>query len=140
MASIIVFICLKTLFTSQKNESVPELVRVDYKNVLGLPSKGELLFKANCASCHILGKNFTGPSLCGFEDREPWTERENIYKWIKNPAEFMKINEYARELKESYSGRVMTSFPNLTNDEIDEIIQYINSTCNPVEVNIVARN
>lgn len=84
---------------------------------------------ANCGSCHILGVNSTGPSLCGFESREPWIERENVYQWIRNPQEFMKKNKYALELKETYSGRIMTTFPNLTTEEIDEIINYINTAC-----------
>ena len=127
LASIVVFICLKTFFTSQINEPVPDLVQLDYNSVPDPPSKGKLLFKAKCASCHIIGKNFMGPSLCGFEERGPWSERENVYQWIKNPVEFMKKNEYARNLKETYNGVLMQAFPNLTNEDIDEIINYINS-------------
>ena len=41
----------------------------------------------------------------------------------------MKKNKYAAELKETYSGRIMMAFPNLTNEEIDEIINYINAAC-----------
>ena len=141
LASIVVFICLKTLFTSQINDPASGLVRIDYKSVPDPPSKGELLFKAKCASCHIIGKNFTGPSLCGFEERGPWGERENVYQWIKNPVEFMKKNEYAKDLRETYNGVLMQAFPNLTNEDIDEIINYINSSCiTPAEVNIIANN
>ena len=130
LASSVVFICLKTLFSSQITAPVRELVLINYKSVPDPPSKGQLLFKAKCASCHILGKNFTGPSLCGFEERGPWVERENIYQWIKNPIEFMKKNEYAKDLRETYNGVLMQAFPNLTNEEIEEIIKYINSFCN----------
>ena len=134
LSSIVVFICLKTLFTFQTNQPVSELVLIDDKSVSNAPSKGKLLFKANCASCHILGKNFTGPSLCGFEERGPWGERENVYQWIKNPVEFMKKDEYTRGLKQNYNGVLMQAFPNLTNEDIDEIINYINSVCAPVEI------
>jgi hypothetical protein len=39
----------------------------------------------------------------------------------------MKKNEYIRELKNIY-GSMMTAFPNLTNDEIDAICDYVNQT------------
>ena len=81
-----------------------------------------------------------GPLLCGFEERGPWGERENVYQWIKNPQEFMKMNEYAKELREVYSGNMMMSFPNLTNEEIDEIINYINNACLPPQQQVIADN
>ena len=133
LASIVAFICLETLFNFQTNKPISELVLIDDKSVSNAPSKGKLLFKANCGSCHIIDRNFTGPSLCGFEERGPWSERENVYQWIKSPVKFMKKNEYARDLKETYNGVLMQAFPNLTNEDIDEIINYINSVCTPVE-------
>jgi hypothetical protein len=43
----------------------------------------------------------------------------------------MKKDHYTRELKESFGGVVMTAFPELTNTDIDEIINYINNACGP---------
>jgi mono/diheme cytochrome c family protein len=88
--------------------------------------KGKTLFQINCASCHNLFKEVTGPSLTGFEDRGPWAERAKLYEWIKNPAAFMKKDSYAKTLKERY-GSMMTAFPNLTSNEIDNIADYINN-------------
>jgi mono/diheme cytochrome c family protein len=89
---------------------------------------GKALFMSKCASCHQVLKNGTGPALAGFEDRGPWVERKNLYDWIKNPAAFIASNEYARELKKVYGGTVMTAFPDLTNEEIDAICDYISDT------------
>ena len=36
----------------------------------------------------------------------------------------MKKNEYARALKEKY-GSVMSAFPDISNDEINAIVEYI---------------
>lgn len=43
----------------------------------------------------------------------------------------MQKDQYARQLKESFGGVMMTAFPELTNADIDEIINYINETCEP---------
>ena len=91
----------------------------------GTAAKGKTLFMSKCASCHALFKNMTGPSLFGFEKRGSWSERKNIYEWIRNPSAFMEKNEYARKLKESSGGTMMTGFPDMTNEEIDSICDYI---------------
>jgi len=91
-------------------------------------SRGKTLVQNNCAACHIIGRNFTGPNLSGFEERGQWAEKENIYQWIRNPGEFMKKDQYTKELKKEFSGVMMASFPELTNEDIDEIINYLSNT------------
>ena len=142
LAIIIFLICLRGIFTySQKDNSETKVSIENLKINSNIFPKGKQLFLSNCASCHILNRNFTGPSLCGFESRGPWSEREKIYQWIRNPQEFIKRNEYTRELKESFSGVMMMSSPNLSNEEIDEIINYINSACTtPLEQVVIAEN
>lgn len=130
LAIISVFICLKTFYSTQKQ--VPEMVLTDQQKVESNAFlKGKQLFIVKCAACHILTNHTTGPALCGFESRGPWSERENVYQWIKNPTEFMKKDQYARELKDAFGGVMMTAFPELTNADIDEIINYINNACGP---------
>jgi cytochrome c2 len=87
--------------------------------------RGKALFNSNCASCHNIFKDMTGPSLLAVINREPWTDRQNLYSWINNPAAFMKTNAYARGLKEKY-GTMMTAFPDLSHEEIDMIFEYLN--------------
>jgi len=88
-------------------------------------AKGRIHFMQKCATCHNLFKDQTGPSLIGFEERGSWSNRQNLYDWIRNPTAFMKKNAYARKLKEQY-GSMMTAFPDLTDEEIDNIVAYIN--------------
>lgn len=88
--------------------------------------QGKILFMSKCASCHILNRDATGPGLENFINKEPWTNRQNVYDWIRNPSAFMKKNEYARQLRIVYNGRLMPAFPDITNEEIDLIVEYTN--------------
>ena len=86
--------------------------------------KGKVLFFSKCGSCHKLFGTSIGPQLASALEKEPWTDRTQLYKWIRDPVEFMKTNEYTRELKKIY-GSIMQGSPNLSDDEIDAIVEYI---------------
>jgi mono/diheme cytochrome c family protein len=86
---------------------------------------GKNLFNANCASCHNVFKNVTGPALGGFEERGPWNDKKNIYEFIRNPEKFEQKNKYVKSLKAEY-GAYHTRFENLSDVEIDAIVKYIN--------------
>jgi len=86
---------------------------------------GKNLFMTKCASCHAIFKDLIGPGIAGFEERGPWHDRNNLYEWIKNPAMFMQKDLYTKSLKQKYS-ITMQSFPELTNQEIDVIVEYVN--------------
>lgn len=82
---------------------------------------GEALFKANCANCHKPDVKYTGPALKGWASRVPspgW-----IYEWVANPAG--TNDPYAVALKKEYAPTIMTGFPQLTKDEIDAIMKYV---------------
>lgn len=86
---------------------------------------GEQLFKQNCASCHAIDKDVTGPALGGVLNRGPWAEdKKNLYEWVHNPPGFMAKNAYTQGLKSKF-GVMMTPFPQLKNEEIDAIINYV---------------
>lgn len=87
---------------------------------------GAQIFQQNCASCHAINKDLTGPRLAGVEERGPWGDRKQLYAWIHNPAKFMQSDPYTQGLKQQYGGVVMTGFPTLTEKEIDAIIDYVN--------------
>jgi len=67
----------------------------------------------------------TGPALLDFTSRGPWIERQNIYAWIRNPQGFAERNDYARSLIAQFNGVMMTAFPNLKDEEIGQIIAYV---------------
>jgi mono/diheme cytochrome c family protein len=102
-----------------------------YSNVYAQDAiDGKQLFQQNCQTCHALDKNLTGPALRGFTSKGPWTDRQNIYDWIHNPAAFIAKDDYARALKDQY-GVIMQAFPQLSNEQIDAIVDYINAAPPP---------
>lgn len=90
-----------------------------------ISSKGELLFKQNCASCHALDRDLTGPALHGVAERGPWAaDKNNLKKWIKNPAPFIASDPYAKGLKQKF-GLPMPLQAHLSDAEIEDVIAYI---------------
>jgi mono/diheme cytochrome c family protein len=89
---------------------------------------GKAIFQNNCASCHSVFKDLTGPALGGVTSRGPWTDRKKIYEWVHNPSKFMTTDPYTQGLKQKFNGVVMTSFDNLSTKEIDAVIDYVEKT------------
>jgi mono/diheme cytochrome c family protein/DNA-directed RNA polymerase subunit RPC12/RpoP len=83
---------------------------------------GRKLFNANCASCHKLDKRSTGPALGGVEERR---ENEWLKKWIRNNAELRASGDAdAIAIYEEFNQSNMTAFPQLTDQNIDDILYY----------------
>jgi len=90
--------------------------------------KGEELFKANCTSCHKLGDEkkarLIGPGL-NLEIFEEYTE-EWLISWIKNSSAMIESgDEQAIAIFEAYNQSVMTAFPTLSDDDVRDILAYI---------------
>ena len=94
----------------------------------GDPAKGKSLFNANCAACHKLDKKMTGPALRNVETRlsdEQGLDREWIHAWIKNSSGLIKSGDaYANKVYNDFGGAAMTAFPQLSNEDIDNILAY----------------
>src|SRR5207244_2975226 len=54
--------------------------------------------------------------------------RKKIYAWVHNPPKFMASDPYTQGLKQKFGGVVMTPFPDLTEKEIDAVVEYIGKT------------
>jgi mono/diheme cytochrome c family protein len=89
---------------------------------------GKAIFQDNCASCHSVTKDLTGPALAGVTTRGPWTDRKKIYEWVHNPTKFMASDPYTQGLKQKFGGAMMSSFASLSEKEIDAVIEHINKT------------
>lgn len=90
------------------------------------PVMGEELFKANCQSCHTLGKPQTGPNLHGVLER--WSgKRDLLYTWIKTPLIAEQTGDpYVVALIEKWidkSGKMAAQA--VSNEQIDDILGYI---------------
>jgi mono/diheme cytochrome c family protein len=91
--------------------------------------KGKALFNANCAACHKLNKRAVGPALAGVSAKY---DKEWLYTWIKNSTAMVKSGDaQAVAIYEEYNGSVMTSFPQLSNEDIDNILAYTDYTPPP---------
>ncbi len=90
---------------------------------------GKSLFNTNCASCHQVHKKSTGPALSGVEDR--WSDRKKLHAWVHNPTAFAKSDAYAANLLKEYAPTVMTGFPNMSEKDIDAILDYIKTVPAP---------
>ncbi|HYO22030.1 MAG TPA: c-type cytochrome, partial [Flavisolibacter sp.] len=92
---------------------------------------GKALFSSNCAQCHALDKNLTGPALRGVETRGPWTDRKELVKWIHNPAGYIPTTPYTQQLAAQYNGQIMPPFPQFSEKEIFAILDYIKNAPPP---------
>ena len=93
-------------------------------------AKGKSLFNANCASCHKLNKKLVGPALKGVSAKY---DKEWLYSWIKNSAALIKSgDDQAVAIYEEYNKVAMNAFPQLSNEDIDNILAYTDFVPEPV--------
>jgi len=94
----------------------------------GDPAKGKAIFNTNCAACHKLDAKATGPALRGVADKY---DKEWIYKWVHNSADLIKSGDAdAVKVFEENNKIPMTAFPQLSNEDIDNILAF---TSAPIE-------
>jgi mono/diheme cytochrome c family protein len=94
----------------------------------GDPAKGKTLFNTNCAACHQLDKKMTGPALRNIEsilaDQEG-LDRAWLTAWIHNSAGLIKSGDaYANKIFNEYNKTAMTAFPQLSDQDISDILAY----------------
>ncbi len=83
--------------------------------------RGKQIFKANCAACHKLEGKLIGPELYKIGDLR---EAEWLKAWIKdNNALVASGDKLAKEVAES-NPLVMTPFPQLTDQDLDDLLKY----------------
>ena len=88
----------------------------------GDPAAGKALFNANCAACHKLDAKMTGPALRGITERQ---SSKWLHSWIKNSQAMVKSGDaYAVKVFEENNKSIMTSFPQLSDADIDNILAY----------------
>jgi len=83
---------------------------------------GKALFNTNCAACHNLDKKMTGPALRGVTGRHA---KDWFYKWIANSSALIKSGDPdAVKLFAENNQSVMTAFPQLSKQDVDNILAY----------------
>lgn len=93
---------------------------------------GKQLFQQNCASCHAMDKQLTGPALAGAADR--WNDDKMLHAWIKNNQKVIASGyPYAVNLYNQFNKTPMNVFEGtLSDDQINSIIGYIKTYKPPV--------
>jgi len=82
------------------------------------------LFVAKCAQCHNPLVKVTGPALQGVTTRVP--DAKLLHNWIKNnQAVLASGNPYFNKLFNDYGKTAMNLFPELSDKDIDAILNYV---------------
>lgn len=98
------------------------------QTVHGNNATGKEIFETNCKQCHALDKVVVGPALTGITQRR---EKAWIYDFIHNSQNVIKSGDpYAVSLFDKFSQTTMPPFPDLSENEIDSLLDYIE----PVDV------
>jgi hypothetical protein len=86
---------------------------------------GEELFLANCAMCHSASTNIVGPKLAAVSKRHSaqWLKR-----WIRSSTTMIKEGDPDIPKRNEQDGyTVMPDFPDLSDQDMDKLIAYLNS-------------
>ena len=91
----------------------------------GDAEKGKAIFTNNCAQCHaVSAEKLVGPGLKGVEERTPG--KDWLHKWIKNSSALIATGDaYANQVFNANGKIQMSSFPSLSDTDIDGILAYI---------------
>ena len=96
---------------------------------------GEGLFKSKCNTCHMIGKDGTGPNLAG--KKQQWIdagEGELIYEWVTNSQTLIGSGKSTMATAaKSFSATDMPA-QSVSNEEIDAILDYVDNYVEPIEV------
>lgn len=85
--------------------------------------EGKALYNANCTACHAINDKVVGPALKDVHKRreEAW-----LIKWIKNSQALVKSGDAtAVQVYKENNEALMTSFENLSDNEVKSILAYI---------------
>jgi mono/diheme cytochrome c family protein len=123
MKKLIFTAIISITFFACNNESENDKTQIESLAKSMLTIDGKALFQANCASCHNPVKDATGPALKGALARVP--NKQWIYDFVHNSGKVIYDGDkYANELYIKWNKTAMLSFPNLSNEEIDAILNY----------------
>jgi cytochrome c2 len=94
---------------------------------------GKTIFTLRCATCHNVNKTLVGPALAGVDERR---SIEWIIKFVQSSQSLIKQgDEQANAIFAKFNGIQMPNHPDLTADNIRDIVSFIKSEAKPTETN-----
>ncbi|TFZ64685.1 c-type cytochrome [Hymenobacter sp. UV11] len=99
---------------------------------------GDALFKSNCAQCHAVHDKVVGPALAGITKRRSisW-----LMPWVKNSSKVIASgDEYAVKLFNDNGKQQMPAFPQLSDENIQNIMAWVTAQEGPTTTGAVATN
>lgn len=101
------------------------------QEIEGDPANGKSIFNSQCAACHKLDKKVVGPALGDVTQRR---STEWLVAWIKNNQELRESGDAdAIAIFEEYNGSVMPAFPQLSDQDVMDILKYTIEGSKPKE-------
>jgi mono/diheme cytochrome c family protein len=92
----------------------------------GAAPDGKALFNSNCASCHNPLKDATGPALQNIDKSFP--SKDWGYNWVHNSSSVIASGDAtAVAIYNKFNHTQMTAFPQLSKEEIDAILSYVDN-------------
>ena len=89
---------------------------------------GGAIFKQKCTSCHAIDRQVVGPALKGVTERH---DNAWLIKWIKNSQALIAAGDPAAvKVFNEYNKSVMTPFPELSDEDINNILAYVDAEAN----------
>jgi len=123
LAGVVLMLCFNSCNTGNNSK---EVISTDTAVI----AKGQASFNQHCSGCHNFRQDGIGPQLGGLTDSVPavW-----IKHFISNPKEVIESKDVrAQELFKKYKV-IMPSFGDSTNNEIDDIIAFLNTHKKPAQ-------
>lgn len=87
------------------------------------PEEGKTIFSTRCAGCHNLNKDLVGPALAGLDQKR---SMEWIISFVQSSQTMVKSGDKdAVAVFEKFNRIPMPDHPDLTDDNIKSIVEYI---------------
>ena len=97
--------------------------------------KGKEIFINRCAACHNVNKTLTGPALSGLHERR---SMDWIVSFIRSSQTMVKNGDKtAVQVFEKFNKIPMPDHPDLTDENIWDIVEFIKAESKPVNVSEV---
>jgi cytochrome c2 len=130
MKYLLILIVLLELISCAENKQPSDSNNIKNEDI-AIDSKyqaGRSLYITNCATCHNLRYELTGPALQNIEQR--WKDKTLLYAFIRNSQAVIAKDAYAKDLYNSYNKVEMTQFTWLKDEAIDQLLYYISIASN----------